>query len=98
MPELIRIEGVSVKPLPGKPGSYTVRVFIKNVGDEISEINSVYVFNIYGNVYCADIFQLKLSPGEVNSITLECELEKMAQYFVKASTKKGYESLYSISL
>jgi hypothetical protein len=96
--ELIRIEGVSIKQTGTKANSYSVRVFIKNVGDETAEVNSIYVFNIYGNVYCAEVFELKLSPGEVGSISMECELEKMAQYFVKASTKKGYESLYSISI
>lgn len=96
--EIIRIEGVSAKPSEKKPGTYSLKVYIKNVGEENAEINSIYVLNIYGNVFCAEVLNLILSPGDVGYISLECELEKMSQYFVKVSTRKGYESLYSISI
>jgi len=96
--EIVRIEGVSIKEIPTKPNKYSVRAFIKNVGEEVAVVNSIYVVNLYGNVYCSDFLELKLNPGEVGSINLECELEKMTQYFVKVSTKKGYESVYSVSI
>lgn len=98
MPEQIRIEGVSLKPSKEKIGSYSIEIFVKNVGSELAEINSAYIFNIYGNVYCSKVFDVKLNPGEVSIIQLDCKLEERAPYFAKVSTRKGQESLYSFNI
>ncbi|HEW64027.1 MULTISPECIES: hypothetical protein [Fervidicoccus] len=98
MSEQIRIEGVSIKLSENKPGIYKITIFIKNVGEVKADINSAYVFNIYGNVFCSEILNISLQPGEVNTISLECKLEERAPYFAKVATKKGQESLYSFNI
>jgi len=41
--EIVRIEGVSIKEIPTKPNKYSVRAFIKNVGEEVAVVNSIYI-------------------------------------------------------